>query len=108
MVQWGLKNCKLDKAEADFKRHPEYFKAKYGNVATAKVYYTYRVEIQGFIIPDVKKQEWFQYPDCAHYWYCAFLEDTPDPLSTGKLVKFTEKEIERYNDIGKAWYHGTK
>ena len=104
----GLMNCKSNCAEADIKRHPEYFKAKYGNLDTLKVYYTYRVEIQGFITPDVNKQEWFQYPDCAHFMFCAFLEETSDPLSGGKLVKFTEKEVERYNDIGKAWYHGTK
>ncbi|KAI8389968.1 putative Mannosyltransferase [Nakaseomyces glabratus] len=103
----GLKNCKLDSAEADFKKLPKYFKAKYGSLDTVKLYYKGRSEIQGFIVPDIVKQKWIQYPDCQHYLYCAFITDPPEDDNTGKLVRFSEEEMEKYNEIGRAWYAGT-
>ncbi|XDT02782.1 Mannosyltransferase putative [Nakaseomyces glabratus] len=102
----GLKNCKSDCAEADFEKMPKYFKAKYGTLKAVKEYYNGLMDIQGFVLPDVQKQKWVQYPDCQQFLYCAFITDPPEPDNKGKLVRFSDEEKMRYNEIGKAWYSG--
>ena len=104
----GLMNCKANSAADDFKENPKYFKAKYGDVKTLEDHYSKPIDIQGFIIPDISKHNWIQYPECKRYVYCAFVADPPVDSNTGKLVRFSRKNRQIYEDIASVWFEGTK
>ncbi|CAG58256.1 uncharacterized protein GVI51_C03795 [Nakaseomyces glabratus] len=98
----GLRFCKFpDFAKKDYTpKNQDYFIQKYQSYDNMARIYKTKVEITGFIIPEVEKNEWMQIPDCQSYMYCGLAKKVD---TKALILKFEGEEKERLNRISDVW-----
>lgn len=102
----GLKTCKINNAaQKDFDKDEAYYKERYGTVENLENMYNMPLQIEGFIVPDPVASPWMQITECSHYMYCAFVteNDSTADVDAGKIIRFSEKDIDFYNDVSNRW-----
>ncbi|SCV05500.1 LANO_0H08856g1_1 [Lachancea nothofagi CBS 11611] len=77
---------------------------KYSSIDDAREYYQSMIKIDSAILPDVFVNPWGGgFTDlCIGYTYCARVTE-----NDGQIVKFSEEEVDRLQEIGSVWMKAT-
>lgn len=103
----GLRTCKFDDGNTyDFEKFPDYFQEHYGNVDQLGQFYSSPLEMQGFIIPSIhKEQTWEPRSECKGYFFCvsSLSGSNNVDLDPSVVVKFDDTEKQFYKGLADAW-----
>lgn len=70
----GLVTCKFENAaHEDFSRDSQYFTDRYLDEHNLDEIYKSKLNINGFIVPDTRKNPWKQISECRATMYCAYI-----------------------------------
>lgn len=104
----GLKTCKLSSgADIDFQNDPEYFEARYGDLATLKGIYNAPLKLEGMIVPD-PREPWIQLRECSSYIYCASANEVVSRANSresiiGHISIFDEATLRKHSSVVSIW-----
>lgn len=97
-VNGGLSTCKKNSWKYDYENNPR-IASKYESVDALQEHYQTPAELEGAIIPEVKKQPWVNSGECARFNYCTlYLQG-----AFGRLFKFDESTKQKYREIVRVW-----
>ncbi|CCK70576.1 uncharacterized protein KNAG_0E03170 [Huiozyma naganishii CBS 8797] len=102
----GLRTCKFrNDAGKDFSENKDHFTSHYKDVKEYQKIQDSHIDMQGVIIPDMKRDSWSRKPECRGYTHCASAVDNRDhpDESYGTLIAFDWDKVFSYNEIAKIW-----